>query len=297
MFEIFKVPDDAADFYEQLGAKQKFWFRKDGQKYLFKVGPLDTGETWAEKVVAEVCSLLGIPHATYEFGIWRGLKGVISPSIVPLDGELRMGNELLLNFDAGYVEYKTYKQTGYTLQRVFAQLDRDINPPLGWNRIEGVTTALEVFTGYLLLDALVANQDRHHENWGVITIPDKSSYLAPTYDHAASLARNLTDTERSDRLCTKDYKRHIDMFVTKASSAFNIDANSRKRMSTVEAFLEARTVSPNAAEVWLSKLACLDMTEVQAIFNKIPESEITPLSAQFAFRMIELNRERLLQVG
>ena len=32
----------------------------------------------------------------------------------------------------------------------------------------GVLTAPEVFAGYLVLDAWVANQDRHDQNWAVL---------------------------------------------------------------------------------------------------------------------------------
>lgn len=40
-----------------------------------------------------------------------------------------------------------------------------------------------------MLDALVANLDRHHENWGIVVDPSGllPTELAPTFDHASSL--------------------------------------------------------------------------------------------------------------
>lgn len=59
-------------------------------------------------------------------------------------------------------------------------------------------TAFEAFTGYLVLDALVANQDRHEENWAVLRpLPGGGEVtLAGSYDHGSSLAFNLTDARR-----------------------------------------------------------------------------------------------------
>lgn len=39
--------------------------------------------------------------------------------------------------------------------------------------------AFDVFTGYLLLDAWIANTDRHPHNWGVLRTPSKSLALDP----------------------------------------------------------------------------------------------------------------------
>ena len=52
---------------------------------------------------------------------------------------------------------------------------------------------------YLLLDAVIGNVDRHHENWGILGKDVDGSVkgrLAPTFDHASSLGRELLDTGR-----------------------------------------------------------------------------------------------------
>jgi hypothetical protein len=37
---------------------------------------------------------------------------------------------------------------------------------------DGITTAIDTFVGYLLLDAWIGNGDRHHENWRFIATVD-----------------------------------------------------------------------------------------------------------------------------
>src|SRR5207244_10835725 len=43
----------------------------------------------------------------------------------------------------------------------------DVLIPFGWVAPAGVTSPLDVFAGYLLLDAWIGNADRHHENWAL----------------------------------------------------------------------------------------------------------------------------------
>ena len=59
-----------------------------------------------------------------------------------------------------------------------------VRQPHGYTGPENVTSSNELFVGYLLLDALIVNTDRHHANWAVITSPDEDGKvlveLAPT---------------------------------------------------------------------------------------------------------------------
>ena len=298
MYRIFELANDVADFPEQLGTKRKFWFEnEDNEVVLFKEGRPGTGENWAEIVVAGLATLLDIPHADYDFATWRGLYGVITPSFVPNDGRLVLGNELLAKVVQGYDVSKFYHQKQYVLKRVFAILDNDfIGLPIDWQPIDGITSTVEVFVGYLMLDALVANQDRHHENWGLIATQPNDIHLTPVYDNASSLGRNETDTAREEILTTLDKRRHITAYVTRANSAFYQNPNSTKVMSSIEAFKEAQRMYPLAANIWLIQLANLDMETVRSIFKQIPNGYITPAAVKFALEMIRINKGRLLQL-
>ncbi|WP_172435571.1 HipA domain-containing protein, partial [Escherichia coli] len=67
-----------------------------------------------------------------------------------------------------------------------------LNLPIDWTPPEKISQVIETFVGYLLLDAWIGNTDRHHENWAFISLGEKI-YLAPTYDHASSMGRELSD--------------------------------------------------------------------------------------------------------
>ena len=202
MFPVVTVPP-AAGLVEQLGTKPKFWF--DERRTLFKEGRADTGENWAEVIGAQLCELLGLPHATYSFATWTSggdevRRGVVTANFAPR-GRLVLGNELLPRVTE-YDGTLCYKQTAYSMPRVRAAL-RSLLPPSGFSE-SGLSTAIDVFVGYLMLDAWIANQDRHHENWGSVVESRTSIVLTPAFDHAAGFGSILTDRERAARLTTRD---------------------------------------------------------------------------------------------
>lgn len=66
-FPIIEVPFDAPEIIEDLGTKEKFWFRHPNlDSCLFKKTRPNTGEDWAEKIAAQLSDLLGLPHTDYE---------------------------------------------------------------------------------------------------------------------------------------------------------------------------------------------------------------------------------------
>jgi len=298
-YPIITVPPDASTQIEQVGTKEKIWYQFDeSQKALFKVGRPGTGENWAEKVCCEVARLLGLPHAEYELAIWRGKQGVISPILVPRNGRLILGNELLARVFQAYEPDVGYKSNQHILRRVIAVLEHHaITTPIGWNRPEQVSNATGVFVGYLLLDALVSNQDRHHENWGLIIIPEHGLIIAPTFDHASSLGRNETDENRLKRLTTKDEGYSIESYVAKARSGFYENISSTKAMGTVDAFRECAKANVRAGQYWLDRLYGLNDSDFSDILNQIPDDFISSDARKFANAMLSINRNRLLSLS
>lgn len=231
MFSVVCVPDQAANLYEQLGTKPKFWFsNEESVDCLFKEVQGDTGEDWSEKIASELCELLKLPHAQYDLATWRDKRGVVSPTFVPSGGRLVLGNELLARVDSQYPARRFFRVSQHTLRRVLGIVRQTfVNLPIEMSGVPGVETAVDVFVGYLMLDAWIANQDRHHENWAVIVTPERNVHLAPTYDHASSLGRNETDQSRKDRLTTRDRGRSMERYVERTDRRSSCHPPTRSR--------------------------------------------------------------------
>jgi hypothetical protein len=294
-FRVIEVPSDASTETEDLGTKVKFWFHDPelGLCLFKKIRP-NTGEDWSEKIVAELCELLNLPHANYELATFNDERGTISPSFIPDNGSLFLGNELLSQVVSDYPQDED-SPSQHTVAQVIDTLNGSaLGLPRNWIPPDGITNAVEVFVGYLLLDAWIGNTDRHHENWGVIRL-EGQTYLAPTYDHASSLGRTLTDQERQGRLKTKDNRYSVQAYVERGKSCLYSEARDAKPLKIYDAFCNAAKLCPNAANVWVNKLSTIRADKTLALFQRIPGERMSPMAIEFAQKILEINQNRLLE--
>ena len=298
---------------EQLGTKSKFWFYKDidamlrSEKYLCKIGRPDTGENWSEKFASELGQLLGVPCVIYDLARSpEGEDAVICPSFVKQGGNLIHANELLSKVFESYPEEDAFGLREYKLNRSFAllkRLDAFTSPPVGFASTFGVVTdsVVEIFLSYLMFDCLIGNQDRHDENWGVVAYMNEdnsfSMNLAPTYDHASSLACRLTNTEREKRLGTKDHGYGVSTFATKARTPF-YDSDGEKRFRTLECLKQAILISKSAkfADKCIDKVCSISKDNLIKIFNEFPDQYISDLEINFSIKIIEENQNRIAKL-
>jgi hypothetical protein len=293
-FTIFEIPPEAPEESEAMGTKEKFWFHhQELGLCLYKKARQNTGEDWSEKIAAELCRLIKLPHAEYELAIFKHEKGTISPSFVPENGSLTTGNEILAKICLDYPQdIKDLSQ--HTLNNVFDVLENpSVNLPLHWQPLDGIETAIDVFIGYLLLDAWIGNSDRHHENWAFIDLESKS-YLAPTYDHASSLGREMFDEKRERKLNTRDRGSSINAYVNKCESCLYAKVGDEKPLKTFDAFRDAAKLYPQAANIWLDSLAKISANNTLDLFERIPDSCISSIAIEFAQKILEINQHKLL---
>jgi len=216
---------DAAED-EPLGTKPKQWLRDpDGQLWLWKErtwqsdgrgGRFPKGDDWSEVVAGRLGEALGIPVARVELAVRGGTAGVVSRSVLADEHEsLVHGNELL--GEAGIGTGDPRDRTGYTVDAV-RQVLSGVSAP---EASADLPDAFSWFVGYLLLDALVGNTDRHQDNWAVLRTGSAPARLAPSFDHASCLGFLLSDAERTERLTTRDGMRQVGAFAGAAKSKFD----------------------------------------------------------------------------
>jgi hypothetical protein len=238
----------------------------------------------AEVVVSRLASVLRVPAADCRYAICDGELGVISRNVGPAGYSLNIGASYLPEVD-GYErrpadwanrrqEGRMRRDLGYTLDAVEEVLS-DVAPPPG---LSG-TTAFGVFAGYLVLDALVGNSDRHPGNWALLESDrDGRRFLAPTYDHGSALGAGLTDENR------------------RVKSPENFAARGRanpftpRKQRLVGLALEA--VQRSGHTDWLSRVAALDAAAVRGALEA-PHGRLSDTAARFMERVMLENRRRL----
>jgi len=291
MYPILEV--HSYDQTEQLGTKTKHWFVDENDvDFLFKAGRKGTGENWAEKASSELAKRIGIPCAHYDLARWKDLDGVVTPSFIPEQGYLELGNEVLAHVVTGYDPGEKYEAREYRLSTVCDILknSHNIRPPISGDEILATFSPLSVFIGYLVFDCWIGNPDRHHENWGFVVTRD-SKHLSPTFDHASGLGARLLDEQRRRRLVTKDRGFSVESWVAKARTPFR-DASGAK-LFTLNVVQELRQRYPESVDFWLDRLATVELEDIERMFSEFPESHISQVAIAFALRILEENRKRM----
>jgi hypothetical protein len=283
---------------EQLGSKRKFWFRHaDDELWLFKYARPGTGEHWAEKTAAEIAGVLGLPHAVVELARFEGAWGTITSDFTNQGQQsLVHGNELLTELDPEYPTTKTYRVRAHTLTAVHTALNQDFIRAPSSSLAPLEFGPFDVFVGYLLLDALIGNTDRHHENWGVLltSAQPRVAELAPTYDHASSLGRELTDEVRHRKYRERGARKGPRQYFAGSRSALFSTAGDRSPMSPLAAFRAALAMAPSAGQFWLDRVRANE-DQVLTVAAAVPEEAISRGARDFCTELLSLGLRSLLE--
>lgn len=290
---------------EQLGASEKVWLAAPGlprtpeNRWLFKPVTLHSnghaqGGDWAEKISAELAKLIGIPSATVELGVRDGRTGTLSRNVRPgVEWETYTGG-LWLDASAevpfslsSSVERVRGATPGYSLQAIHSGL-QSVDVPLGVSARD--VDAFGFFTGFLVLDALVSNRDRHEQNWSVLrhALGRERTRLAAAYDNEGSLGYNLLDERRLELLADPD---RFHSFVARGT-AWRFDWEGEPTPTLVEAARRAMDLSGSAVrDHWCARLNRLDLAEVEAIIYAVPG--MSDPARRFARSLITTNLGRI----
>ena len=280
---------------ETSGAEAKFWLEEPGTqvRWLLKSVTVKAGhvhgEDWAEKAASRLGRLLGVPCAHVELAVWRNEPGCISQNLRPHSYQMQPGQAQLEGCNApGYVHHSKGKEhPGHTLTNIRRALAGAMPPP-GCDLPFGAT-AFDMFAGYVLFDAWIANQDRHDNNWSVL-IPSTATASEPTrlsgsYDHASSLAFGVQDSRREmllgeqggvERWCARGRASRLE-----------------NRPGLVEAAVEAlELASTEARAYWPQQLELVSWEDAARVLAGIPR--MSDAARTFAGRVLEVNRRRVL---
>lgn len=280
---------------EEVGAREKIWVQSpEGEKYIFKEKlRKGAGEDWAEVIACELANKLGMPHAHYMFATKKGVSGVLTPSFLN-ENTLVLGNELLYKEINKNYERESKAPKEHTVEAISMALNH-LKPPK--DIAHSKLTAKDIFAGYLFFDVLIANQDRHHENWAITVerVDEKKSnlYLAPTYDHGSSLAYNLLESDRINRLETNDTNRQIPIFSMKTKSAI-FRKGEEKVLSLREALTYFCEYNKISLRVWRASLEKLSIGMISGIIEDINSDIMTDIEKQFTIQLVKANRVYLL---
>lgn len=294
LYPVFLLQADSPKLTEQLGSKPKFWFlwNQDAQPWLFKYTRAGTGEDWSEKVASEIAKLIELPAAQVELAKFMGKRGSASRSFVRQQEGYGLvhGDELLAGHVIGYDRDKVFRHSSHSIHNIVEAVTKVFPDE---KQREGQLGRL---AGFLVLDALIGNTDRHHQNWGLLrrTTTDGSVQheIAPSFDHASSLGRNepaanMTRRLRENRVLAYARKGRGGIFW------LSTDKRGANPLDLVERAVQKWPVYFNP---WLLRLRTLEEPHFRAIVDRVPADWMDDLQKEFCVTFLSSTCSELKKI-
>ncbi len=276
---------------EAMGSKEKFWYKKPGTTtdWLFKHPKSGTGQHWAEKVAAEIAACVNVRHAPVELAVFGSERGSVTESFARDGRNLFHGNQILAGRVLGYDPSGVFRHSSHTLENIRLALD------LTFAYEHGRERARKTLAEYLALDALIANVDRHHENWGLLrkNVDGRwTGFVAPSFDHASSLGRELLDEKRAILL----REGRVGTYVEKGHGAVFWTEQERRGPSPLELVRRAAIEHPDEFRPAIAKVLALNPDHLNWILSRMPEWWMTPTEKEFTLALVCYSRQELFKI-
>ena len=291
-YPILELRADSPEVIEQLGSKPKFWFRMpdDEQPWLFKFTRENTGEDWSEKIASEIAHLLDIPAAQVELAAFMDQRGCASRSFVETKKgfDLFHGSEVMAGRVLGYQKSKQWHQSDHCIKNIITAVE--VTFPVKQQR----THQLLILAGFIVLDAIICNTDRHHDNWGLLRGPSEHGkvmhQVAPSFDHASSLGRELGDDKRNAILASKD---GIAKYAMRGRGGIYWDCEDAKSENPLSLTIKAAKMYPKYFQAWFERLRTLNLGDIAGIIERIPVELMSKTARAFSMQLMTYTIERL----
>ena len=163
-----------------------------------------------------------------------------------------------------------------------------LNPMPRWDYI------FEHMASYVLLDGLIGNTDRHHENWMVAYVHhygDMWIEIMPSYDHASSLGRELTDDKRQRILDSDGVQRYLDA----GRGAIFVDSRRKRAPSPLRLARLLCRWRPEYTNRTLERIGGVPEDEIRTTIGRVPDEFMSEIAREFAFQVVMTGRRELLR--
>ena len=245
------------------------------------------GEDWAEKIAYELAQILHVPAVVTELAAavrtrdGKRVRGSMSRDMRPPNWQSSPGATLLAELDESF---DADTCAGHTIAAIKAVL-QGLQGPVGTDY--GLWTAFDVFVGYLVLDAWIANTDRHAHNWAVLQSPSGAVCLAPTFDHGNALGSGAGERHHARVL-----ESGIGDWCGRGrASRFEVHPATTLVDFAADALAEA---SAHARSHWPRRLAEVDRATCNDVVERIPN--LSEFTRTFIREVLTTNRKRLSDV-
>lgn len=247
---------------------------KNGQYAFFKYEKESFSESCSEKISYEIAKELGYDCAKVELAIDNNKKiGILNYPFI----ELNSAFESHMDIDAYLNPENLPREKYYKISNIKNTLD-ELNKEY-----------FKSFIRIMIFDALIGEQDRHEENWGIIT-KNNHSEIAPLYDNGCSLLKDF----KNEKFAYKYYNKikNFDNYILKSKTAIYKE-NNNQRYNHFELIEYLNNLYHDDTQKELKNIPKLTDEKIEEIVNKIPDNLITKIHKQYIIMYI-IKRKNIL---
>ena len=235
----------------------------------------DCSEACSEKLAYEIAKVLGYDCAKIELAVDNDNKiGVLNYYFSDRFNAPHTDIVAYLNKDTK--ERNNY----YTISNIKSVLD-DID--------------IDLFKGFvkiMIFDALIGEQDRHEENWG-ITEKQGENFISPLYDNGDSLLREFRNPANAQKYYDgiKDFNAYIDR-----SQTIIYKEDNKSKYKHFELIKYLYDNFPQYVIPEINNLKKLTDEIIEELVNKIPDELLTNEHKKYIIMYLIRRRDILLNI-
>lgn len=229
-------------------------------------------ELASEKICYEIARTLNFNCAKIDLAIDK-------------NGNLGILNYIFVDSNTSHTDASLYlrntnfeRKEFYTLENIKMFLN-SLNPNL-----------FSQFIEIMVFDALVGEQDRHEENWGIMKKEKElpSYYLSPLYDNSCNLLRDQTN--KLDKFADEVY---FNNYINKSKTAIYKNVKKIKHFDLIKELLETNNEATINA---IKRLNILTDNKISNIVNNIPNRFLGKKHKEYIIKYISKRRDILLEM-
>ena len=232
-------------------------------------------ESCSEKIAYEIAKILGYDCAKIELGQDK-------------TGEIGVLNYFFKDYEF-YKDIVLYLNISGTKNRSeFYNLNNIINTICKIDK-----KLLNEFIKISVFDALIGEQDRHEENWGIIRM-NKSIKISPLFDNGDSLLRDFGDVDFAEKYYNGI--KQFDNYILNSRTQI-YQENKNKRYKHFDLIKELLNIDLKYTKKELKNLKKLTDDSIKAIVNKVPNELMTKQHKMFVILYLIKRRDILLEMN
>ena len=246
----------------------KAFFKYEGEQYL-------TSEVCSERMSYEIAKILGYDCAKIEFAKdLEGNLGILNYLFVDINNNEHMDADSYLNIkEKERSKYYTISNIKKTLDELDEKLFND-------------------FIKIMVFDALIGEQDRHEENWGIEKIGNEYK-ISPLYDNGCSLIRNFKDEKYAEKFYngSKDFNAYI--------NRSKVNVYKEDNCSQYKHFELIKYLNEQYHDIVQKEILNLNkLTDniIETIVEKIPNELLTDMHKKYIIIYLKKRRNILLNI-